>query len=252
MSDQIYGVMAEFEGPSELVSAARAAREKGYRKLDAYTPFPIEELTDALHLHHNKLPLLVLVGGICGGILGYLLQYYVTVVYFPINIAGRPLHSWPSYVVITFEMTILFAALSAVLGLMAALPEIALLAASRGLDFDLVAGAYFAMGRISGIDRLRGKANGIVAAEHWDRLAIRRIVDDLYAGQRALTAAALEPAGEAKGRAAGADAVQIWQESHSDALTRATSFLAALEAAGPLSVAKLTLGNSQIHELAVR
>ena len=118
MSD-IYGVMAEFEGPSELVSAARAAHEKGYRKLDAYTPFPIEELTDALHLHHNKLPLLVLCGGICGGILGYLLQYYVTVIYFPINIAGRPLHSWPSYVVITFEMTILFAALSAVLGLMA-------------------------------------------------------------------------------------------------------------------------------------
>ena len=119
MSQQIYGVMAEFDGPSELVSAARAAREKGYRKLDAYTPFPIEELSDALHLHHNILPLLVLIGGIIGGTLGYLLQYYVTVIYFPINIAGRPLHSWPSYVVITFEMTILFAALTAVLGLMA-------------------------------------------------------------------------------------------------------------------------------------
>ena len=119
MSQPIYGVMAEFETPTELVSAARAAREKGYRKLDAYTPFPIEELSDALHLHHNKLPLIVLLGGLIGGTLGYLLQYYVTVIYFPINIAGRPLHSWPSYIVITFEMTILFAALSAVLGLLA-------------------------------------------------------------------------------------------------------------------------------------
>jgi hypothetical protein len=115
----IYGVIAEFENPTALVSAARAAREKGYRKLDAYSPFPIEELNEALHLHRNRLPLIVLAGGIVGGILGYLLQYYVTVIYFPINIAGRPLDSWPSYIVITFEMTILFAALSAVLGLLA-------------------------------------------------------------------------------------------------------------------------------------
>jgi hypothetical protein len=119
MIKPIYGLIAEFENPTGLVNAARAAREQGYRKLDAYSPFPIEELNDALHLHHNKLPLIVLLGGLVGGSLGYLLQYYVTVVYFPINIAGRPLLSWPSYVVITFEMTILFAALSAVLGLLA-------------------------------------------------------------------------------------------------------------------------------------
>ena len=119
MIKSIYGVIAEFENPTALVNAARAAREKGYRKLDAYSPFPIEELNDALHLHHNKLPLIVLLGGIVGGTLGYLLQYYVTVIYFPINVAGRPLHSWPSYIVITFETTILFAALSAVLGLLA-------------------------------------------------------------------------------------------------------------------------------------
>jgi hypothetical protein len=115
----IYGLMAEFDNPTALVEAARAAREKGYRKLDAYSPFPIEELTDALHLHHNKLPLIVLLGGIVGGLAGYLLQYYVTVVYFPINIAGRPLHSWPSYIVITFETTILLASISAVLGMLA-------------------------------------------------------------------------------------------------------------------------------------
>jgi hypothetical protein len=115
----IYGVMAEFDSPTALVSAARTARERGYRKLDAYSPFPIEELNDALDLHHNKLPLIVLVGGIIGGSLGYLLQYYVTVFNFPINVGGRPLHSWPSYIVITFEMTILLGALSAVLGLLA-------------------------------------------------------------------------------------------------------------------------------------
>src|ERR1700704_3582783 len=86
LTKPIYGVMAEFDSPSALVNAARMAREKGYRKLDAYTPFPIEELSDALHLHKNKLPLIVLIGGLVGGITGYLLQYFVTVMYYPINI----------------------------------------------------------------------------------------------------------------------------------------------------------------------
>jgi hypothetical protein len=111
--------MAEFDNPTALVNAARAARSEGYRKFDAYSPFPIEELNDALHLHKNKLPLIVLAGGIIGLLAGYLLQYYVTVWHFPLNIAGRPLHSWPAYIVITFEMTMLFAALAAVFGLIA-------------------------------------------------------------------------------------------------------------------------------------
>jgi Protein of unknown function (DUF3341) len=119
LNKPVYGLMAEFENPTALVAAVRAAREKGYRRLDAYTPFPIEELTDALHLHHNKLPLIVLIGGILGGLTGYLLQYYVTVFDFPINVGGRPLHSWPAYIVITFELTILFAAIFTVLGLLA-------------------------------------------------------------------------------------------------------------------------------------
>jgi len=119
LSDAIYGLMAEFDNPTALVNAAKAARGQGYRKLDAYSPFPIEELSDALHLHKNKLPLIVLIGGMLGGLTGYLLQYYVTVIYFPINIAGRPPHSWPMYIVITFELTILFAALSAVFGMLA-------------------------------------------------------------------------------------------------------------------------------------
>ena len=113
-----YGVMAEFEDPTSLVNAARAAYEMGFRKLDAYTPFPIEELNDILHLHKNMLPLIVLCGGVLGALTGYLLQYFVTVIYFPINVAGRPLHSWPSYIVITFELTILFGSIATVLGLL--------------------------------------------------------------------------------------------------------------------------------------
>jgi hypothetical protein len=119
MSRPRYGLMAEFDSPTALVKAVRAAREKGYRQLDAYSPFPVEELTAALDLHRNRLPLIVLAGGIVGLLTGYLLQYYVTVIDFPINIGGRPLHSWPSYIVITFEMTILFAAISAVMGMLA-------------------------------------------------------------------------------------------------------------------------------------
>jgi hypothetical protein len=115
----IYGVIAEFDNPTSLVNAARKAVEAGYRKLDAYSPFPIEEVNEALHLHKNKLPLIVLLGGIAGMFTGFLLQYYVTVIYFPINIGGRPLNSWPSYIVITFELTILFASLGAVFGLLA-------------------------------------------------------------------------------------------------------------------------------------
>ena len=110
---------AEFDSPSALVAATRAAHDKGYRKVDAYSPFPIEELNDVLHLHRNKLPLIVLLGGITGGITAYLMQYYITVWDFPINIGGRPLHSWPSYIIITFELTVLFAAISCVLGLLA-------------------------------------------------------------------------------------------------------------------------------------
>ena len=119
MTKPIYGVTAEFDNPTALVNAARAAHEKGYRKLDAYSPFPIEELSDVLHLHRNKLPLIVLLGGITGLLTGYLMQYYITVWDFPINVGGRPLHSWPAYIIITFELTILFSAIAAVLGLLA-------------------------------------------------------------------------------------------------------------------------------------
>jgi hypothetical protein len=117
--------MAEFEGPTEVVEAARKVREAGYRKTDAYSPYPIEELSEALGQHHSWLPLLVLLGGIAGGLGGYLLQYWISVIDYPLNIGGRPLHSWPAFIVPTFETTILVAAGTAVLGMLAlnGLPE---------------------------------------------------------------------------------------------------------------------------------
>jgi hypothetical protein len=115
----IYGLLAEFDNPTELVTAARHVREAGYRKIDAYTPFPIEELAEALHIHDRRLPLIVLLGGIAGGTGGYLLQYWASVIEYPINVGGRPLHSWPAFIPITFETTILVAAISAVLGMLA-------------------------------------------------------------------------------------------------------------------------------------
>jgi ActD protein len=121
----IWGLMAEFEGPTEVVEAARKVHEAGYRKIDAYTPYPIEELAEALGHHHSWLPLLVLAGGITGCIAGYLLQYWSATIAYPLNIGGRPIHSWPAFIVPTFETTILFAAGTAVLGMLAlnGLPE---------------------------------------------------------------------------------------------------------------------------------
>ena len=115
----IYGIMAEFDSPSDLVAAARRTYEAGYQKIDAYSPFPIEELAEAIGFHSNAVPLVVLVGGLLGCVSGYSLQYWVSVITYPINVGGRPLHSWPAFIVVTFEMTILFAGLAAVLGMLA-------------------------------------------------------------------------------------------------------------------------------------
>jgi hypothetical protein len=115
----IHGLMAEFENPNALVAAAYRAHFEGYRKMDAYSPFPIEELHEALGMHHTRLPLIVLIGGLCGCIGGYLLQYWVSAVAYPINVGGKPFHSWPAFIPVTFECTILLASLSAVLGMLA-------------------------------------------------------------------------------------------------------------------------------------
>ena len=113
-----YGLLAEFADEHELVRAARGTRQAGYRRFDAYTPFPVEELSEAMELHDNRLALLVLVGGIVGAIAGYGLQYWTSVIEYPLNVGGRPAHSWPAFIPPTFETTILFAALAAVLGML--------------------------------------------------------------------------------------------------------------------------------------
>ncbi|MGH9669511.1 MAG: DUF3341 domain-containing protein [Terriglobales bacterium] len=115
----IHGLMAQFDSPTDLVLAARRAHAEGYRRMDAYTPFPIEELSEAIGFHHTRLPLVVLIGGILGCLGGYGLQYWVSVIEYPLNVGGRPYHSWPSFIPVTFETTVLLAALSAVLGMLA-------------------------------------------------------------------------------------------------------------------------------------
>src|SRR5947199_7796793 len=115
----VYGLMAEFDDPNALVAATARAFREGYRRMDAYSPFPIEELYEALGGGHTRLPLIVLIGGLLGCAGGYGLQYWVSAIAYPINVGGRPLHSWPAFIPVTFECTILAAALAAVLGMLA-------------------------------------------------------------------------------------------------------------------------------------
>lgn len=115
----LFGLMAEFGGPRRLIKAIEAAREAGYTEMDAYTPYPIEEVWEALGHHKSKLPAIVLGGGILGAIAGFGLQYWTSVIAYPLNIGGRPLNSWPAFVPVTFEMTILVATFATVLGMFA-------------------------------------------------------------------------------------------------------------------------------------
>lgn len=117
--EPIYGMMAEFDSAQGLVDAARKTHQAGYRKIDAYSPFPIEGLAEEIGVEHHDVQLVVLIGGIIGGCTGYLMQYWMSAVDYPLNIGGKPYNSWPSFIVITFEMTILFAGISAVLGMLA-------------------------------------------------------------------------------------------------------------------------------------
>ncbi|HEU5249849.1 MAG TPA: DUF3341 domain-containing protein [Thermoanaerobaculia bacterium] len=115
---RMWGLLAEFESPEDLLAAASRAREAGYRRMDAYTPFPIHGLSDALGLRPTKLPFIVLAGGIVGCVTALGMMWYSATVHYPLNVGGRPFASWPSFIPITFELTVLFASLSAVFGML--------------------------------------------------------------------------------------------------------------------------------------
>ncbi len=114
----LYGVMAEFENPTDLVAAARKVYSLGYRRINGYSPYPIEELSEAIGFTRTSLPLIVFIGGLVGGIGGFLMQYYIEVIDYPLNVGGKPYNSWPAFIPITFETTVLCAAFAAVLGML--------------------------------------------------------------------------------------------------------------------------------------
>jgi hypothetical protein len=116
---RIYGLLAEFGTPEEVLAAAHRTKEAGYKRFDAYSPIPVEGLAEAVGFDWTALPSMVLAGGILGGCTGFGMCYYANVISYPWNIAGKPPNSWPMWIAITFELTILGAALTAVLGMLA-------------------------------------------------------------------------------------------------------------------------------------
>ncbi len=113
-----WGLAARFDSEDALLEAAKAAYLAGYRKMDAHTPVPVEGLAEALGSRKTIMPLLVLLGGIAGGVGGYFMQWYSMVIDYPYNVGGRPFHSWPSFIPVTFELTVLCAALAGVFGML--------------------------------------------------------------------------------------------------------------------------------------
>src|SRR5277367_5896186 len=116
---QLFGVMAEFDTAKDLLRASEKVRDAGYQHMDAYAPFPVEGLFESLGLGRNNVALATLLGGLCGGLGGFGFEYWVNVISYPMNVAGRPLNSWPAFIPVTFELTVLGAALAAVFGMIA-------------------------------------------------------------------------------------------------------------------------------------
>ena len=114
----IYGMIAEFDSPDALVAAATRAREDGFTRMDAYSPFPVHGLAEAIGFRDNLLPWMIFLGGIAGALGGFGLQVYVSLIDYPLNVGGRPLVSWPMFIPVTFECTILLAAFTAVFGML--------------------------------------------------------------------------------------------------------------------------------------
>lgn len=116
---KLHGLLAMFEDPADVVEAIHRTREEGYEEYDTFSPYPVEEFADAQEVHHSWLPWIVLCGGIAGALVGWGLQYVTSTEVYPMNIGGRPYNSWPAFIVVIFECTILFSAFSAVFGMLA-------------------------------------------------------------------------------------------------------------------------------------
>src|SRR5690349_19180761 len=117
--EELYGLLAEFEEPGEVLTAARRAHQAGFVRVEAYSPIPLHGLAEALGKRRTRLPFLTLLGGVLGALTGYGMQYWATVTSYPLNIGGRPLHSWPAYLPIVFELAVLGAAIFSVFGMLA-------------------------------------------------------------------------------------------------------------------------------------
>lgn len=117
--NEVWGLLAQFENPEALVRAAEAVRDAGYRSFDAYSPAPIEALSEIVELERPWIPRIVLIAGLSGGAMGFLLQWWISAAAYPLNVGGRPLFSWPAFIPVSFELTILCGAFGAVLGMLA-------------------------------------------------------------------------------------------------------------------------------------